>query len=169
MRVIQGVFQGAVIPSLFALAQKWLPEHERNKLFPIIIAGAQFGLIASYPISSLMGDNFGWESIFYTFGSVGCVWFVFYAFLAYSDADEHPRISEDERAYIRAHITASKKVAGEHRRFPPLLELVTNMPFLVMMASHIGGNWGQYTLMSGTPLFLANIHHMDLATVQLLY
>lgn len=39
LRVIQGLFQGGIVPALFALVQKWLPEQERNKIFPIIMAG----------------------------------------------------------------------------------------------------------------------------------
>ena len=44
-------------------------------------------------------------------------------------------------------------------------QLLTSPPFLVIVLVHFGNNWANYTLMSGTALFLANIHHFDLAAV----
>jgi ACS family sodium-dependent inorganic phosphate cotransporter len=39
VRVIQGLFQGIVFAAMFAMVQKWLPEQERNKIFPFILSG----------------------------------------------------------------------------------------------------------------------------------
>ena len=38
-------------------------------------------------------------------------------------------------------------------------------PLLVILLVHIADNWTKYTLISGTGIFLANIHHLDLAMV----
>jgi hypothetical protein len=62
-----------------------------------------------------------------------------------------------------SNIKASKKVAGQ-RKYSPLKKLMTSLTFVALMIVHIGGNWGFYTLMSGTPLFLSNIHHFDLTS-----
>ena len=44
-------------------------------------------------------------------------------------------------------------------------QLLMSPPFLVIVFVHFGNNWANYTLMSGTAIFLANIHHFDLAAV----
>jgi ACS family sodium-dependent inorganic phosphate cotransporter-like MFS transporter 5 len=47
-----------------------------------------------------MGDYFGWDTIFYTFGSAGCIWFVFWVFFVFDTPDDHPRISEVRSVYL---------------------------------------------------------------------
>ena len=151
--------------------------------------GQQLGLILSYPISSIMAEKFGWESVFYTFGTAGCVWFIFWVFLIFDDPNSHPRISQvhkyftlypfwsqvvhenyyhgnmfqEEKEYIETNLAASTKRPS--RMFPPMRQLLMSPPFLVIVLVHFGNNWANYTLMSGTALFLANIHHFDLAAV----
>ena len=70
---------------------------------------------------------------------------------------------QEEKDYILTNIAASTKRPA--RRFPPMRQLLTSPPFLVIVLVHFGNNWANYTLMSGTALFLANIHHFDLAAV----
>lgn len=47
-------------------------------------------------------------------------------------------------------------------------EVLQSKPFLALMATHVGHNWGLYALLSGTPLFLNNIHHFSLMSVSLI-
>ena len=39
VRVFQGLCQGLTLPAFYSMIQKWLPELERNKIMPKIIAG----------------------------------------------------------------------------------------------------------------------------------
>ena len=41
-----------------------------------------------------MAEKFGWESVFYTFGSAGCIWFIFWIVLVFDGPSVHPRISQ---------------------------------------------------------------------------
>lgn len=54
-------------------------------------------------------DN--WALVFYTFGSVALIWYVFWNFLVYSSPNEHPSITENELVYLDHHlIGVNKKV-----------------------------------------------------------
>ena len=59
----------------------------------------------SYPLSGYLCtipvDN-GWPFAFYIPGGLAAIWFVFWWFLVYNGPDVHPRISEDEKSYIKA-------------------------------------------------------------------
>lgn len=125
--------------------------------------GSQGGTVISLPLSGLLADNVSWESVFYVFGTLGCVWFVAWCFLVYDSPDTHPRISEVERAYIVSHIPTSNK--GSKLPFPPLLKIATSVPFLALLCAHIGQNWGYYTLLTETPTYLNNIQHFSLTAV----
>ena len=59
-----------------------------------IALGAQAGTVFSMPLSGILADEVGWESVFYVFGAIGVIWFVFWVFLCYDTPDTHPRITE---------------------------------------------------------------------------
>ena len=115
-------------------------------------------------------------------GSIGVIWSLLWALLVFESPSEHPRISKvhtystslcdnipvsiffkAESAYVKANTKVRKSISG--RNFPPLKEVFLSTPFLALMVTHVGANWGLYTLLTGTPLFLNNIHHYSLMSV----
>lgn len=70
---------------------------------------------------------------------------------------------QEEKRYILNNIVASTERPAH--MFPPMKQLLLSPPFLVILLVHFGNNWANYSLMSGTAIFLANIHHYDLAAV----
>jgi len=69
----------------------------------LMLAGAQFGTVISYPLSGLLaeyGFADGWPSIFYVFGVIGVIWSVAFLFMVAEDPDTSRTIPEDERKYI---------------------------------------------------------------------
>ena len=64
---------------------------------------------------------------------------------------------------MEANVRVKSTLSG--RKIPPLKEVFVSPPFLALMATHIGYNWGIYVLLSGTPLFLNNIHHYSITSV----
>ena len=55
---------------------------------------------------------------------------------------------------------------GKKLPFPPLLKMITSVPFLALIITHFGQNWGNYTLLTEIPTYLANIQHFSLKTVR---
>jgi predicted MFS family arabinose efflux permease len=76
------------------------------------------GTIISMPLSGyLCGSHWGWQSVFYVCGALGCVWFVLWSFLMHSDPRTHPRITEEERRYIIDAIELER--AGDEKPVRP--------------------------------------------------
>ena len=46
------------------------------------------------PISGVLADEINWESVFYVFGGLGILWFVFWAYLCHNSPASHPRIDK---------------------------------------------------------------------------
>ncbi|CAH1266855.1 SLC17A5 [Branchiostoma lanceolatum] len=67
-------------------------------------SSAHLGTVFSLPISGLLCDRFGWPSVFYAFGALGCVWFVLWMLMVHNTPEEHPRISYVEREYIQGEL-----------------------------------------------------------------
>ena len=68
-----------------------------------------------------------------------------------------------EASYIEANVKVKSTISG--RKIPPIKEVFLSLPFLALMATHTGFNWGFYVLATGTPLFLNNIHHYSITRV----
>ena len=54
----------------------------------------QFGTVLALAISGVLTDKINWESIFYVFGALGIVWFVFWVLFVFDTPETHPRISK---------------------------------------------------------------------------
>ena len=94
VRAIQGALQGPSFPAIYAMAGKWLPKQEKNRLLAIICAGAQVGTMSGLIVSGFLTEWFGWEAPFYFVGVAGTVWFCFWVFFTYNSPAVHPRISK---------------------------------------------------------------------------
>ena len=70
-----------------------------------------------------------------------------------------------EASYVEANVQVRRTLIG--RKIPPIKEVVYSRPFLATMATHVGYNWGFYTLLTGTSLFLNNILHYSIADVSM--
>ena len=64
-------------------------------------AGGSFGTVVSLPLSGVLCETLGWESVFYVFGALGVLWFIVWALLVFNGPEFHPRISTEEREYLK--------------------------------------------------------------------
>ena len=116
------------------------------------------------PLSGILADDVSWESVFYVFGALGCIWFVFWAFLCFDSPVEHPRISQVERDFVVSRIPSENE--GKDLPFPPLKEISTSIPVMALAVAHVGQSWGFYTLLTETPTYLSNIQHFSMKAVR---
>ena len=56
--------------------------------------GAQAGTMIALPVSGVLADEINWESVFYVFGVLGILWFIFWAYLCHNSPASHPRIDQ---------------------------------------------------------------------------
>ena len=64
-------------------------------------AGGSFGTVISLPLSGFLCETLGWESVFYVFGALGVLWFIVWVLLVSNGPEVHPRISVEEREYLK--------------------------------------------------------------------
>ena len=76
------------------------------------ILGSQIGTVVGLPLTGLLIDTLGWESVFYVQGCIPFVWAIFWSFLVYESPEVHPRISEKEREYI---LKSTKPKSSKHQ------------------------------------------------------
>lgn len=163
IRVLEGITEGVVFPAMNSMLASWIPPLERARFNTLVFSGGQFGTVITMPVSGWLCDTDflgGWPSVFYVFGGTGIIWGVGWYFLAYSQPELHPRISQEEKAYIANHCASSSGKA-----IPiPWKAIFTSLPFWSVLIVHVGYNWGFYTLLTELPTYLHKIQHVDMTS-----
>lgn len=67
-----------------------------------LLLGISFGSAVTYFISGFIMSVYGWKAVFYSTAVLGLTWCTFWKFLMYDRPDLHPRMSTEEREYIKS-------------------------------------------------------------------
>jgi len=61
------------------------------------------------PLCGLVLNAWGWEFVFYVSGVFGLTWCVAWCLLVFDTPDNHPRISSEEKQYLKENLTEQPK------------------------------------------------------------
>ncbi|GMS93005.1 hypothetical protein PENTCL1PPCAC_15180, partial [Pristionchus entomophagus] len=104
-RIIMGLAEGFVAPSMGSMSGRWYPPNDRSTLTGIYHTGSQIGAaLASVISAALCGSPWGWHSIFYLFGAIGVVWTIAWVELASDSPSTNKFVSEREAKYLAIEI-----------------------------------------------------------------
>ncbi|KAK8964813.1 hypothetical protein KSP40_PGU020782 [Platanthera guangdongensis] len=67
---------GVAMPAMNNLLSKWIPVSERSISLALVYSGMYLGSVTGLAFSPMLIHKFGWPSVFYSFGSLGSIWFV---------------------------------------------------------------------------------------------
>lgn len=166
LRIILGIATGMTFPAMHTMWGKWAPPLERTKLMTFTYAGAQVGIVLTFPISGLLckyGFAGGWPSIFYVTGSVALVWSILWMALVSEDPKSHPRISEIERDYIVASLETREEVV-EKKVHVPWLSIFLSLPVWAIVVANVTSDWGAYTLLTNIPTYINEVLKFDITS-----
>ncbi|KAJ8322204.1 hypothetical protein KUTeg_000675, partial [Tegillarca granosa] len=148
VRVLEGIGEGVTFPAMHAMLGKWAP------------TSSNLGTVVSTPISGILcGSDFlgGWPSVFYVFGTFGCIWFLFWMFLVYDSPSDHPRITEEEKHYIEQSLGRSKQ------KLPiPWKSILMSLPVWSLCVAHFTASWGFYALLTCLPTYMSKIQKYEI-------
>lgn len=68
-------FQGVAMPAMNNILSKWIPVSERSRSLALVYSGMYLGSVTGLGFSPFLIQKFGWPSVFYSFGSLGSIWF----------------------------------------------------------------------------------------------
>lgn len=118
----------------------------------LAFAGNYAGTVVAMPSSALLATKYGWESVFYVFGTIGVIWYILWIIIVRESPEKDSRCSLEERDYIM-HSLGQK--AGDNQVIKhPWKEIFTSTAVWAIVASHFSENWGFYTLLTQLPTFL---------------
>ena len=101
LRFLLGMGESGNFMAAFKAVSEWYPAKERALVNGLINGGAAIGAVIAPPVVTWINANYGWQPAFVITGSLGFVWLALWL-LIYHPPDRHPRITEEERAYVLA-------------------------------------------------------------------
>lgn len=158
VRIIEGIFEGVTFPCIHAVWSRWAPPLERSRMASIAFAGNYAGTVIAMPSSGLLAQKYGWESVFYVFGTIGVIWLVLWMIIVKEGPEKDKHISQDELNYIQTQLGTKGRSVVKH----PWKSIFTSTAFYAIVASHFSENWGFYTLLTQLPTYLKNVMNFNL-------
>ncbi|CAH1100632.1 unnamed protein product [Psylliodes chrysocephalus] len=160
-RIIQGLMQGFIYPSIHHLISAWVPLTSRAKIASFVYAGGPLGTVFVMPIVGyISGSKLGWQTVFYLIGGVGFAWTAFWIFLGLDSPTQHKSITPEELKFIQDGIVSNKK--KEHLP-TPWKDILKSLPFWAILICHFGDLWGFWTMLTEIPTYLDKILKYDIA------
>ncbi|XP_064482404.1 sialin-like isoform X2 [Ornithodoros turicata] len=161
LRVLEGCCEGVMFPSTMALLSHWCPRHERSRMISFNVVGTSLGTVITLPLTGQLCSNpifGGWPTVFYLFGSLGCLWSLAWALFVYECPELHPRISKKELHYIQRHRDNSHVASAQ----VPWRLLLSSRAVWSLGVTMFCANWGFYLLLIDLPNYLKSVLHYPL-------
>uniref|UniRef100_T1H5K0 Major facilitator superfamily (MFS) profile domain-containing protein n=1 Tax=Megaselia scalaris TaxID=36166 RepID=T1H5K0_MEGSC len=103
IRVLQGLAQGVMLPSIYDHLAKWSPKEERNLQGTLALSGYSCGLVFGMGISGVIAASaMKWPGIFYVSGAIGVFWSILWIIFGASTPNSSRFITEKEKKFIES-------------------------------------------------------------------
>ncbi|XP_055704907.1 vesicular glutamate transporter 2-like isoform X2 [Phlebotomus papatasi] len=158
-RILLGLFDGLVFPSIQDVYAHWVPIYERTTITGIVHSGCAIGTFTSFLVSGLLAQYLGWESIFYLFGGIGCVWFIIWMIYIKRDPASDPRISPEERAYIECNL---ENLSDKKDLRTPWKAIFSSSAVIAITVVNFCDTWCSIIFQAEIPTFLNDVLKYDL-------
>lgn len=122
--------------------------------------GNYIGIVVSLPVSGILAKNLGWESVFYVFGAIGCVWTALWLIFVRKSPNADPFITDEEKRYIEFSLDMQTK---DEDVAIPWKDIATSTAVWAIIAAQFAEGWGFFTLQTQLPQFLKDVLDYDIA------
>ncbi|XP_010556546.1 PREDICTED: ascorbate transporter, chloroplastic [Tarenaya hassleriana] len=157
MRAFMGIGEGVAMPAMNNMLSKWIPVSERSRSLALVYSGMYLGSVTGLAFSPVLIHKFGWPSVFYSFGSLGSIWFVLWLKNAYSTPKDDPNLTAEEKMVI---------LGGNKPREPvtviPWKLILSKAPVWALIISHFCHNWGTFILLTWMPTYYNQVLKFNL-------
>lgn len=157
MRAFMGIGEGVAMPAMNNLISKWIPVSERSRALSLVYSGMYLGSVTGLAFSPVLIHKFGWPSVFYSFGSLGSIWFALWLAKAQSSPAEDPELSAKEKRFILEGSLSKKPVT-----VIPWKLILSKAPVWALIISHFCHNWGTFILLTWMPTYYNQVLKFNL-------
>lgn len=123
--------------------------------------GNAFGTIITWSLVSVLIENFNWSMGFYVPAAIAFVTAFIWFYLVADSPSTHPRIESKESQYIQQSLAGS--LTKQKSAFPPMLMLLSSLPFWSLLLLHYGSAWGLFFLLNAAPKYMSEVLKFNLS------
>ena len=156
-RLLLGVGEAPTFPANAKAVGYWFPQQERSLATACFDAMAKFANAIGVPLIGILLLHVGWRWSFAATGFVSLTYFVIF-FFVYRDPADDPKLSAEERDYIKAGAAQSEGLVSS----ASLAYLLTNRKVLGLAIGSAAYNYCFYLLLTWLPGYLSISLHQDL-------
>jgi MFS family permease len=161
-RVLTGVFEAVSFPTLHAVVANWYTTEETTQYLGFIYSGSYAGTVISMIVTGPIIKAYGWHFVFYIFGALGIVWFIFWMIFAASSVKESRFITQYEAFVIQTSLMKTKNMHGGSKGLTvPWRHIFTSAPVWAIIVNHFANNWGFYILLTWIPTYMEQELHFN--------
>lgn len=162
-RIIQGLSQGFIFPSVHTMLARWVHPSERGFLSTFTYSGTQLGTVVMLAVSGVIAaSTLGWPAIFYISGGFCAIWCTLWAFLGCDSPSASKVISKEEKEFIES--TKGVSTNGE-KKVTPWKQIFKSKAFWAILIAHSAQNWGFWTLLTEIPSYMKDVLEYDIKSV----
>lgn len=169
-RIIMGVGEGFIFPSITSLIARWIPKGERSTSAAMTTSGNQFASIFGLWFSSLLcGSDFlgGWPLIFYFFGTISFFWCIIWLYLVSNSPTDNKHISKEEAIYLKEQLESQSIIhkSGTNKLYSnpvPWLKIFTSVPIIVNFFAQFVYNFSITLLQTYLPTYMKQVLRVEL-------
>ncbi|MBM4761272.1 MFS transporter [Bacillus sp. B15-48] len=161
IRIAMGLGEGISLPAIHSTLASWVAKKESGKATGFVQAGVPFGIAVTMPIATWLILTWSWQSVFYVFAFTAPIWLLFWWKLGRDKPEDHPTISKEEVAYIKA----GQGTAGGLSSNEPLLtnkEILSKKSIWLCALSYFCANYLFFLFMTWLPTYFVNGRGIDL-------
>jgi ACS family glucarate transporter-like MFS transporter len=133
VRCLLGVGEAVIFPASNRLVASWIPTKERGLANGLIFAGIGIGGGVAPPLITFIMITYGWQWAFYISAIIGFLIVALWLLFIRDKPSDHPRISEEEAAYIEAGLPPSVVASTAKVRW---VDLIGDRQVLILTASY---------------------------------
>lgn len=163
MRAFMGIGEGVAMPAMNNLLSRWIPVSERSRSLALVYSGMYLGSVTGLAVSPVLIQKLGWPSVFYSFGSLGSIWFALWLSKAYSSPKDDPSLSLEEKKLILGGNVSKEPVSSI-----PWMKILSKPPVWALIVSHFCHNWGTFILLTWMPTYYNQVLNFNLTESGLL-
>ncbi|XP_057430815.1 sodium-dependent phosphate transport protein 1, chloroplastic [Lotus japonicus] len=156
-RALMGIGEGVAMPAMNNILSKWVPVAERSRSLALVYSGMYLGSVTGLAFSPFLIHQFGWPSVFYSFGSLGTVWFSVWLSKAHSSPLEDPELRPEEKKLI-----PTNSFSKEPLKEIPWGLILSKAPVWALIVSHFCHNWGTFILLTWMPTYYNQVLKFNL-------
>ncbi|MDR2919249.1 MAG: MFS transporter [Tannerella sp.] len=162
VRFFLGITESGNFPGGVKASTEWFPLKERALAIGIFNAGTAIGAALAVPIVSFLALYFGWRIAFIVTGLLGFIW-LFFWLKYYHLPKDHPRITEEEKAYILQDEDASLQKEQPDKTPVKLKQLLTRKETWGCFSARIFIDPVTYFLLFWIPKYLQDVQGLSLS------